>query len=592
MARQSLAKYAVAVLCIVLACPAFASIDDSGLLNDVTQRFLTNSATWGGVITNYANWIFWVLATISMVWTFGLLALRKADVGEFFAEFIRFTITTGFFWWLLSNGPAMAMAIIDSLRKIGADAGGIPRTLSPSTPISIGFDIVKKAFTGLSWVHPIDNLGIILVSAAVVIAMAVVAANVLIALVTAWAMAYAGVFILGFGGARWTSEMAIGYFKAMLGMGLELMTMTLLVGVALSVIDGFYRDLDGSSVYELLLVLCVCVVLALLIGKIPARVAALAGGGSGAGANVGSIMNGAAMAAAAVATGGAAMAAGAANIAGGAQALMAAFSKAAATESSANAAASGAQSFANAAEVGGVSGQGLSHSSAGGTPLASAMGNPEGTSSKSNSTPFSTATSSEASAQGQSTETTDVEATKGTSESSPTETSHANEPPDSSSPAVKSEVSRAEAGVPAQGNSADSSSRPIDSSTAGKSTSKPRSAGDKTTSGKSVSTDPMADAAAMAVKAGKRALGTAFNVAQGTFDVTKAAATDLMDHAKDRIGETVGGKIAAAIKAREAATKQASVTATFGNDSLSAGTERTDPESEIAAFRDGKPTNT
>ncbi|WP_443093062.1 type IV secretion system protein, partial [Duganella phyllosphaerae] len=108
--NRSLLKVAVAFIGVCGAGAAFAAIPDTGLLDDVANRFLTQSATWGTVIKNYASWLFWVLATISMVWTFGLMALRKADIGEFFAEFVRFTVTTGFFWWLLSNGPDMAIA--------------------------------------------------------------------------------------------------------------------------------------------------------------------------------------------------------------------------------------------------------------------------------------------------------------------------------------------------------------------------------------------------------------------------------------------------------------------------------------------------
>ena len=44
------------------------------------------------------------------------MAMRKADIGEFFAELVRFTILTGFFWWLLENGPHFAMDIVNSLR--------------------------------------------------------------------------------------------------------------------------------------------------------------------------------------------------------------------------------------------------------------------------------------------------------------------------------------------------------------------------------------------------------------------------------------------------------------------------------------------
>lgn len=531
MKRVSVPERVVALLAALCVCPVFAAIPDSGLLNDVTDRFLTQSATWGGVIIGYATWVFWILATISMVWTFGLMALRKADIGEFFSEFIRFTVTTGFFWWLLANGPAMAMAVVNSLRRIGAEAGGLPSSLSPSTPISIGFDVVKKAFTGLSWVHPVDNLGIVLISAAVVVAMAVVAANILIALVTAWAMAYAGVFILGFGGARWTSDMAIGYFKAMLGIGLELMTMTLLVSVAVSVIDGFYRDLDGSSVYELLLVLCVCVVLALLIDKIPARVAALGGGGSGAAVGAGTVMGGAAMAAAAMATGGAALAAGAVSMAGGAQALMEAFSKANASESGGGS--SGMSALMNAAGGASASAEG-GGGGGGGSALGAAMGDSgSGMSGSFGATGSDAASSSGADSSGRG----------------------------SASGFASSTMSGASSG---NGSAGSGSSSP----------------------GKVKPGRAMAAAGAIAAKVGKAAAGTAVNLAQGSWDVAKAKAVDMKDSAMERIGETTGGKIAAAIKAREAASKEDGDGALFGENSLSAGSRSADAESEIAAFRD------
>ncbi|MGS0066676.1 type IV secretion system protein, partial [Escherichia coli] len=34
----------------------------------------------------------------------------------------------------------------------------------------------------------------------------------------AWILLYAGVFFLGFGGSRWTSDMAINYYKTVLGL--------------------------------------------------------------------------------------------------------------------------------------------------------------------------------------------------------------------------------------------------------------------------------------------------------------------------------------------------------------------------------------
>ena len=88
----------------------------TGVRDQVIQEFVSRAAAWQGVIMAAATWLFWTLGTISFTWTMGMLALRKADIGDFFSEFIRFTLFFGFFYWLLQNGPYFAETIINSLR--------------------------------------------------------------------------------------------------------------------------------------------------------------------------------------------------------------------------------------------------------------------------------------------------------------------------------------------------------------------------------------------------------------------------------------------------------------------------------------------
>src|SRR5690554_6596391 len=326
---------------LLLSQNATAAIERGGVLNEVSDRFLSASSGWVGTITDAASWLFWTLVVISMVWTFGMMALRKADIGEFFAEFVRFTIFTGFFWWLLINGPNFAMDIINSLRTLASDASGLSRGLNPSTPIDIAFDILAKAAKSYSITSPIDNLSIFLTTLAILACMAIVAANVLLVLVNAWVLAYAGIFVLGFGGSRWTSDIAINYFRSVVGIALKLMTMTLLVGIAMSIIDGYHADLASDApIDELLVIFVVSLVLVILVNSVPNVIAGLIPGG-GAAASAGSSFGagaimGAGMAAAGMATGGAALAAkatmgAAAGATGGASAIQAAFQKASAS---------------------------------------------------------------------------------------------------------------------------------------------------------------------------------------------------------------------------------------------------------------------
>src|SRR5574337_959861 len=115
-----------------LSLDAHAVINNAGLLDSVLARYSAAASAWASAITSAATWLFWTLVVISMVWTFGMMALRKADIGEFFAEFVKFTIFTGFFWWLLTNGPNFAKSIMDGLRQVGSNATGLTSALSPS----------------------------------------------------------------------------------------------------------------------------------------------------------------------------------------------------------------------------------------------------------------------------------------------------------------------------------------------------------------------------------------------------------------------------------------------------------------------------
>lgn len=314
----------------IVSATANAAIETNGVLDEVAVHFLTVSSSWAGVITNYASWLFWTLGLISLVWTGGTLLLKQADIGEFFAELTRFIITFGFFLWLLRNGPEFAASIIDSLRIIGAQAAGLSRELTPSEPISIAFDIIAKSSEAYSYTSPFDNLAIFIITLLILVCMTVVAANVLLSLISAWVLTYAGIFVLGFGGSKWTSDIAINYFRNVLGLALKLMTMTLMIGVAMSIMDSFYTELSANtSMKELLVIFVVSVVLMLLIHSVPNIVANLIPG-SGAATSSGNV-SASAMAGAAMATGG--MAAGAVmGTAGGASALQAAFKAASSSE--------------------------------------------------------------------------------------------------------------------------------------------------------------------------------------------------------------------------------------------------------------------
>jgi len=134
--------------------------------------------------------------------------------------------------------------------------------------------------------------------------LALVAINMLLQLCAAWIMAYAGIFFLGFGGSRWTSDMAINYFKTVLGVGVQLMTMTLIVGVGTGFINEYYAKMSTAINLEEIGILLVSVLtLFMLVDKLPTMVAGIITGASVGSMGVGSFGAGAAIGAAAAGMG-------------------------------------------------------------------------------------------------------------------------------------------------------------------------------------------------------------------------------------------------------------------------------------------------
>ncbi|MFO9347294.1 P-type conjugative transfer protein TrbL [Legionella pneumophila serogroup 1] len=325
--KKKTLTYLIVFLLIGFSVSAHAqgSMDSRDLLDNILYRFSSTASTWSQTILSYARYLFWSLALISMVWTYGLMSLRRADIQEFMAETVRFLVVVGFFYWVLDNGPAIATAIIDSMRQLAAKASGIDTHISPSDIIDVGFDIVSKAIDNSSlWSPAATTVGLI-VAGVILVVLALVSINMLIILITAWILTYGGIILLGFGGGRWTCDIAIQYYKTVLGIALQAFAMILIIGIGKSFVDQYYAAMAKDILLkEMFVMLVVSIILLILINKIPPVLASIVSGGGGGSGGIGL---GGALGAAGVAGAALASSAGAvsAQSAGGLSALHAAF---------------------------------------------------------------------------------------------------------------------------------------------------------------------------------------------------------------------------------------------------------------------------
>lgn len=323
----------VMLLSLFIYSSSASAAMDQGVLDTVLQKYQAAVSGWSTVMIKYASWLFWSLALMSMVWTFGMMAMQGDGLNTALAEIVRFFAVTGFFWYLLLKGPEISMSIIKSMSQIGGEAikNGTPG-FTPGSVTDIGFDLFNKVLDQSSVWSPVESTAGILIAILILGILAIVAVNLLLLFISAWILAYGGIFFLGFGGARWTSDMAIGFYKTVLSTGAQIMSMVLIIGIGKQILDSYYSQMSsGVSLKEMGVLFVVALSLLYLTNKIPAMIGGLAGGAGTGGIGsfgAGALAGAAASAAAIAATGGALAAAGAANVAGGADALKAAFESA------------------------------------------------------------------------------------------------------------------------------------------------------------------------------------------------------------------------------------------------------------------------
>jgi type IV secretion system protein TrbL len=286
-----------------------ADLSGKVVLDGLLQKFESSSGSWYYALETAAQSLFWKLALCSLAWTF-ISMLFRDEVRDFAAELVRFLLFTGLAWWGLINGPAFGQDILNTCIQLGGQAGGFGGGLSPATIADLGLQIFNQVVSPLNWIlAPGISLAAMILAMCLVFAAVVTACNLLLLVVSGWVAAAAGLVLLGFGGCRWTSDMAANYFRGMLSIGMKILTMEMVLGIGVAfakeVIAGvtFPLSLTGIMVLSALFV-----ALAFVSDRLPNVVSGMVG--SFIGYSIGNTSWGSGMSAAVTTAG---MAAGAAT---------------------------------------------------------------------------------------------------------------------------------------------------------------------------------------------------------------------------------------------------------------------------------------
>ena len=217
--------------------PGF-SPSTAGALDNIVVGFEKQTSRWAASIEVTATHLFLDFAVIALVWMCMQLLFSTPDWGQFTKELMKFIFVSGFFYMLLRDGPSIATTIMQGFARLGDDAVGtaipVGHSFGASALVAAAGDIWTTAFSILANFSLLtDPIGIFvmmlivcLISSFICLLMAI---EVMLAWIQAYAVMYAGVFFLGFGGGPWFRDIAIGYWKTIVSKG------AFLLGVILSV---------------------------------------------------------------------------------------------------------------------------------------------------------------------------------------------------------------------------------------------------------------------------------------------------------------------------------------------------------------------
>jgi len=208
------------------------------ILNDIVRDYEAISSAWFSALGPIAHRIFWILVAIQLTWSAIWWVLDREDGLGVLSSLLRQVVAIGFFYALLLNGGTWIPAVIQGFSQAGATAAGITN-LSPTGVFDQGLALANKILNATADLGLLDGFFASLVAGItaliVVIAFAIIAAQLLVVLVESFIVIGAGILFLGFAGSRWTKFFTERYLSYLASVGVKLFVLYLIMGVGMGI---------------------------------------------------------------------------------------------------------------------------------------------------------------------------------------------------------------------------------------------------------------------------------------------------------------------------------------------------------------------
>jgi type IV secretion system protein TrbL len=319
-AREHCVLLGVLLLLCLVSVTAHAQTAGSTATNSnytsIIDLFNTAASHWQAPLQSAASALFGGLVAINLVLTVAPLTVRGADFPEWAETLVKFVLVTGFWLWMIHNYSSLANSVIQGFRHAAQNAvasSGGSSTLTPTDILKCGVDLANVALQQASLWRPVLTVAIAITACIIFCIFGLVAGLVAVTLVESFVVVNASVIFMALGAFRFTSEIAMHAIKYTLGVGVKLFSLQLIVGVSLSVFEGWTIQYSApgmlATVQDIFGLACLIILIFFLALHVPPALMGIVTGSHGLGPQMGTMV----ATGSAIVAGGATMGAGAAG---------------------------------------------------------------------------------------------------------------------------------------------------------------------------------------------------------------------------------------------------------------------------------------
>lgn len=220
---------------------------------DITDGFRLAAGGWTGRLKPLAQKTFALLAGLEFAVSAVVWGLKREAFDEAIGQFFIKCALLSFLFMCLTLFETWIPAVVNSFVVAGQTAAGTP-SLSPTEVVETGLrlnaEMMEKVFGWGLLISPAQQFTLAWSSFAVLIAFAVIAAQLVILLIESYIAVTAGVFFLGFAAFRGTVSFTDRYLIWAVSVGVRLFLIYLIVGIGMGVAESWANEIEAMGAVD------------------------------------------------------------------------------------------------------------------------------------------------------------------------------------------------------------------------------------------------------------------------------------------------------------------------------------------------------